>query len=105
VNGPRDHDTAWRSLCCQPRRNIDTITMASNAIDDQVAKVQADAVHDGRTLSLILVGIGHALSELNRGVSYYDTGVRRSDVVKLGRGRERDGHLDFTTTKAALKKA
>lgn len=32
------------------------------------------------------------------------TGVRRSDVVKLGRGMERDGHLHFTITKGALKK-
>ena len=32
------------------------------------------------------------------------TGVRRSDVVKLGKGMERDGALHFTVTKGALRK-
>ncbi len=32
------------------------------------------------------------------------TGVRRSDVVKLGRGMERDGALHFTVTKGSLRK-
>lgn len=32
------------------------------------------------------------------------TGVRRSDVVKLGRGMEHDGRLHFSITKGALRK-
>src|SRR3954466_540027 len=32
------------------------------------------------------------------------TGVRRSDVVKLGKGMERDGALRFTVTKGSLRK-
>jgi integrase len=32
------------------------------------------------------------------------TGVRRSDVVKLGKGMERDGVLYFTVTKGSLRK-
>lgn len=32
------------------------------------------------------------------------TGVRRSDVVKLGKGMERDGALHFTVTKGSLRK-
>jgi hypothetical protein len=61
----RDHDAAgWRfglQTCC----DVDPIAVKVFAIDDQVAKMKPDPEHDGSVLSLMPIGLGHDLLELN----------------------------------------
>ena len=63
----RDHDAAGRRFGLQARRHVHAIAVEVVAIHDQVAKVQADAEHDGGVLGLVPVGLGHGLLELDGG--------------------------------------
>jgi hypothetical protein len=52
----------------RPRGYVHAIAIEIVTVDDQVAKMQADAEHDGDVLGLFPVGLGHGLLKFDGGV-------------------------------------
>lgn len=73
VNSAGDHDAARLCLRLQPGRHVHTITVKIVALDDQVAKMQADPEHDGGILRLPAIGLCHGLLELDRCIQGVDS--------------------------------
>jgi len=68
ADGARDDYATGRSLGFEARRYVHALAVKVIAIDDQIAKVQADPEHDARVFRLVAVGFSHGLLECDSGV-------------------------------------
>ena len=66
MNRSRDHDATGQGFCFQPRSNVHAVAVEVGTIDDQVAKVEADAEDDSDIFGVAMIGLGHSLLELDR---------------------------------------
>lgn len=79
---------------------------ANPALDVPRLKSRSEGFHTWTPEEIVQFEARHAIGTKARlafALLRY-TGVRRSDVVKLGRGMEREGQLHFSITKGALRR-